>query len=284
MVEAIRSLWDGDDACVLRCKACGFGFGDPFVAGDARFYSILHEQHGYPAWRWDYDLATSNVDEKGQALDIGAGRGFFLKGLPTGWGLHAVESTPEMACFLKADAITVFDELENVPDAEFDLVTMFQVLEHIANFRSTLAHCARVLRPGGLLVITVPDADAMFLQERLTGAPDAPPNHIAKWTPAALTRVLAEQGLAAQPAIFEKPSWQQASSKMHLRVSAAALREGSVAAWANSIRNRRIRRPILAAVGLAVSMPMLGNLRTLRQGGAFGIVASNNSRDTILDF
>lgn len=42
------------------------------------------------------------------------------------------------------------------PAAAFDLVTAFDVFEHIADDRAALAEAARVVRPGGLLLLTVP--------------------------------------------------------------------------------------------------------------------------------
>lgn len=41
-------------------------------------------------------------------------------------------------------------------DAAFDVVLSFEVLEHVPNYRAALAECARVLRPGGVLLLTAP--------------------------------------------------------------------------------------------------------------------------------
>jgi SAM-dependent methyltransferase len=273
LATSIRTLWSGEQGYIKRCRDCGFGFGDPYVGGDEDFYSILHEQHGYPSWRWDYDVALAHAPAVGKALDIGAGRGFFLKGLPAGWIAHAVESTQAMRAHLKADRINVFGGLDDAPSATFDLVTMFQVLEHIADFRGTIAECHRVLKPGGLLVITVPDCDAMLAQERLTGAPDLPPNHVAKWTPATLQRVLKDEGFDVETTIPEPPSWKKIGSMMHLKVMSDALRPGTLAARAYSIKDRRLRVPLLALVGLLTSTPMIPEWKALRAGGAFGTVA-----------
>ena len=273
MANAIRRLWDGDHAEVRRCQACGFGFGSPFVGGDEEFYELMHEQHSYPSWRWDYDVALSQAPSGGAALDIGAGRGLFLKGLPEGWSRNAVESTATMKDLLRGDGIEVYEDLRSAPSAAFDLVTMFQVLEHISDFRGTLAECFRVMRPGATITITVPDADAMFDQERLTGCPDSPPNHIGKWTPATLARVLDEQGLTARSVTREPASWGRVAGMLHLKVMADALRRNSLAGRAFAIQDRRVRAPALAAVALATSLPMLVELQKLRAGGAFGITA-----------
>lgn len=274
MTAAIRHLWDGDRATIERCQKCGFGFGHPFVGGDEAFYSIMHEQHSYPSWRWDYDVALQYASEGGNALDIGAGRGYFLKGLGSGWKGHAVESTPTMKDHLRADGITVYQQLQDAPSAHFDMVSMFQVLEHIADFRGVLGQCRRALKPGGQLVITVPDGEAMLKQYEVTGAPDVPPNHVAKWTPTSLRLVLEEQGFVVNAVSPEPGSWRQIPKMLHLKVMADATQPGSLAARAYAMRNRRVRAALLAGVAACTGWPMLLRWRDLTMGGAFAAVAS----------
>ena len=88
--RCVERLWGGDDCEVLRCRECGFGFGRPFVGGDEEFYSILHEQAGYPAWRWDYDVALDKVirgrlyrigDRRLRAPLLAAAGGLFALGM-----------------------------------------------------------------------------------------------------------------------------------------------------------------------------------------------------------
>jgi hypothetical protein len=94
LVNCIGELWPEDTCEVYRCPSCGFGFGVPFVGGE-EFYGILHEQMGYPRWRWDYDAALSVLEtvRPGPILDIGAGDGQFLSSLNHQWSLHAVEAS-----------------------------------------------------------------------------------------------------------------------------------------------------------------------------------------------
>jgi len=274
MSTAIRNVWQGDDCEIRRCEECRFGFGNPFVGGDAQFYSIMHEQHGYPSWRWDYDMALANAPAGGQALDIGAGRGFFLKGLAKGWSRFAVESTQTMKSLLRKDGIEAFDDLAEAPDSNFDMVTMFQVLEHISDFRGVLSECFRVLKPGGSLIITVPDADAMFDQEVLTGCPDSPPNHVAKWTPDTLARVLDELGFVVHSWAPEPPTWKRVRAMMHIKLMAQATHDKSWASRAYGIKNRNLRAAALAGLAGLGAPAMLPRLKQLRAGGAFGIVAT----------
>src|SRR6266508_5992194 len=92
--------------------------------------------------------------------------------------------------------------------ATFQVVTLFQVLEHIAEFELVLNQCRELLAPGGRLVVTVPDGEAMIRQERLTGCHDMPPNHVNKRTPESLSRVLLRAGFDCGQPIYEPSFWK----------------------------------------------------------------------------
>jgi SAM-dependent methyltransferase len=75
-----------------------------------------------------------------------------------------------------------------------DVVANFQVLEHLGDQAGFLAECRRVLRPGGLLVVTTPN--------RLTFTPDSDtplnPYHTRELAPSELDRLLREAGLRVE--------------------------------------------------------------------------------------
>lgn len=278
LVKCISRLWQGDECVILRCGNCGFGFGHPFVGGDEEFYRILHEQKGYPTWRWDYDVAVQEALAKfpgGKVLDIGAGVGMFLRGLPDGWQGYAVEGSALTRRELEASGIEVFRDLSDAAQshaATFQVVTLFQVLEHIADFETTLEQCRRLLAPGGRLVITVPDGDAMIRQERLTGCHDMPPNHINKWTPDSLRRVLTRTGFVPSEPMLEPSSWNNLRANLHLRVSADACKQKSLAAQIYRIRSRPLRIAALSLLGAPALLRMLPYSQQLRLGGAFAMI------------
>jgi SAM-dependent methyltransferase len=262
----------------LRCKACTFTFGYPFVGGDEEFYSILHEQQGYPTWRWDYDVAIREALSPlkgGRILDIGAGSGIFLRQLGPQWNRYAVEASELTIQPLEELGIQVFRDLATAAQSEaglFQVVTLFQVLEHLSEFRPVLAQCRQLLGAGGRLVITVPDGDAMIRQEKLTGCPDMPPHHINKWTPTSLSKVLREEGFEPQPAIFEPTSWHNVRGALHLKMIADATHPRSLAAQAYRISHKKVRTLLLAGLGLAALVKMLPAVPQLKQGGAFAMI------------
>ena len=278
--ECIRRLWQADDCVIHRCAECGFAFGFPFVGGDEEFYGILHEQKDYPVWRWDYDVAMDNAIARfdgGRILDVGAGVGMFLRRLGPKWECFALEGSESTRHDLEVLGVKVFRDLVTAADSEggkFQVVTLFQVLEHIAEFDRVLELCRQLLATGGRLVVTVPDGDAMIRQERLTGCHDMPPNHISKWTPESLSRAMDRAGFAVSQAIDEPSSWRNLKASLHMKVAADATRARSLAAQVYRIRNQRLRRLALAGLGAPALISLLPHVSQLRLGGAFGMVAA----------
>ncbi len=94
----------------------------------------------------------------GRLLDVGCSSGHFLKvALDHGYDIHGVEPNPEMAKFatesLKLPKIQCGTlHAAHYPDASFDAVTLWDVLEHVEDPGGILEEVRRVLRPGGWLV------------------------------------------------------------------------------------------------------------------------------------
>lgn len=285
LLHVIRRMWPNGVVQVRHCDQCGFSFGDPFRGGDDAFYRILHEQMGYPAWRWDYDAALAQPSVRalqgGRVLDVGAGAGAFLSRLGEDWDTHAVESTEITRAVLEGKGIKIHESLDaptlNALAGSFDLITLFQVLEHISDFYPVLRACRMLLKPGGVIVITVPDGDAMAEQERMTGCPDMPPNHIGRWSPNSLSLALRKSGLSPQHAVPEPPSWSKVRQHLYLKVIADAARPWSLAAQVYRVKRKAIRAPLLGAAGVLGGVGLLRYGTRLRRGGAFALAAVRDS-------
>ena len=104
------------------------------------------------------ELAHSLVPS-GRVLDVGCGTGRFLEGLPAGYELAGVDVSAGMLEIARQKGLDVVQssgaELPFADDS-FDLVTTFAVLHHLIDpdiVRATLAEMARVLRPGGWMIV-----------------------------------------------------------------------------------------------------------------------------------
>jgi SAM-dependent methyltransferase len=131
-------------------------------------------------------------------LDLGFGGGGMLAAAERqGWSCHGVEVAPAALRHGAARGWTVSDNPvdSRFPAAGFDVVTMVEVIEHVAEPDALLESAARLLRPGGLLFVTTPNAQS--LNRRLLGqawSVVAPPEHLTLWSAAGLCQSLARAG------------------------------------------------------------------------------------------
>jgi len=128
----------------------------------------------------------------GSVLDIGCGTGRFLEFAQThGWQIAGLELCAgvgrETASRLRAQVYlgSVFDV--ELPKEKFDLVTMFDCIEHLEDPLRALTICHRTLKPGGVLAITTPNFKGIG---RLLLGPQAfaiwPDTHIVYFMPRSL--------------------------------------------------------------------------------------------------
>jgi SAM-dependent methyltransferase len=161
----------------------------------------------------------------GRILDVGCGSGFFLRALdPSRWerfgvelGAGAVEASRRA---LGADRIvqgTLHDAA--YPDAEFDVVTLWSALEHTNQPRCTLTEARRILKPGGSLIVQVPNA-ASYQLRLFSGSWFAldVPRHRYHFTPDTLERQLSKAGLS----VYRRTFFSKAHNAHALRQSLKA--------------------------------------------------------------
>jgi 2-polyprenyl-3-methyl-5-hydroxy-6-metoxy-1,4-benzoquinol methylase len=150
----------------------------------------------------------------GRMLDVGCGNGRFLTTMRTlGWDVQGVEFSENgiKACRLSGLSVHHGDLASaRFPDGSFDLVTVRHVIEHVPAPRPFMAELARILRPGGRLVIETPRSDALGRRwfSSYWYANDVP-RHLFLFSPANLERLgasyaLRKSGMVTQttPKIF----------------------------------------------------------------------------------
>jgi len=109
-------------------------------------------------------LETYLTNDQRRILDFGCGWGFFLAAAKArGWQAHGLEPLPGHAVYARAkfDVDVVTDTLRDTSFAPemFDAVTAFQVFEHIPDPSGDVQRLHRILKPGGVVLIEVPNID-----------------------------------------------------------------------------------------------------------------------------
>lgn len=143
--------------------------------------------------------------KKGRLLDVGCATGDFLHQFQamTNWDVAGVEIVSEAATAARAKGLTIFEgdlENANLAQSSFDVITLWDVMEHMLNPAKILQMCYDLLKPGGMLVLKCPDPagkEASFFKESWIGY--EAPQHLFGFPKPVLLRKLNEIG-------FEKVS------------------------------------------------------------------------------
>ena len=149
-----------------------------------------------------HDLVSSfeGYRTHGRLLDVGFGAGWLLRAAADqGWSCWGTELANESLVAARTEPWQVFegDLLDAaMPPQHFDVITFVEVLEHLPDPLSYLKEATRLLRPGGLLYGTTPNAaSANGRILNLDWSIYAAPEHLQLFTPRALKHALASAGL-----------------------------------------------------------------------------------------
>lgn len=200
----------------MECSRCGYRFLSPrpsqaeitqAYSAPEQYDSWLREDEGRRLmWRKRWELVKSHATGK-RLLDVGAGLGTFLaEARDDGWEVSGTEvSKSAIAKARELFGIEISEgQLEEVSlKGPYDVVTLWHVLEHLPSPSRGLDLARRLLRPGGLLVVAVPnDSNARWRFQKLKNGAfmpyeDLAPGkeiHLSHFTIAALRAAIEARG------------------------------------------------------------------------------------------
>jgi SAM-dependent methyltransferase len=180
------ALWSRGDAHYVRCRACSLVYENPRLTerGLVRFYSaksyFVAEEGSPPTSGYQdyesqvtrdlleeyFDIVQSHAPGPGALCDVGCGPGGLLRiARDRGWQACGVEISSWAARRARDEGLDVHEgslSHARFPDDAFDAVTMFDVLEHLAQPGEVLHEVFRILKPGGVFVAETPNVDGFF--------------------------------------------------------------------------------------------------------------------------
>jgi SAM-dependent methyltransferase len=198
-----------------RCASCELvyapEYADPddvytegYLTGDTEFgldlfHPLFQEFLAFAAAK-RLDIIEALQPRRGRLLDVGCGSGEVLAvARDRGWEVAGAEPVPQSAEIARGRGLDVRSALlddAGFEEASFDVVTAFHVLEHIPTGVAFLRDLARYARPGGLVVVEVPNWGSFDRERKGAEWPGVRPlEHVAHYDPATARRTLERAGL-----------------------------------------------------------------------------------------
>lgn len=221
--SARRLLFRKDGFDLVECGECGLAFvaNPPSDAEVAGFYDGAGDYHSElldprdPGFQRMRGIARKHLKvllksvpdpQRLKLLDIGCSNGLFLaKARAAGFSVRGVELSPMTAEFARSHfALDVFRGSwrdADIPECSLDVITLFDVIEHMPDPLAELRGIRKLLKPGGLLLQSTPNIDGLFPRVSQPFArmldywphPE-PPHHLYQFSVRTLSELTARAG------------------------------------------------------------------------------------------
>jgi hypothetical protein len=203
-----RRVPDGVHYRIVKCHTCGLVRSDPVL--DSLALAELYAQSSFAyagevenirATYGRYLAKTAPYQtRKGALLEIGCGNGFFLEEALS-QGYHPVQGIEASRIAVESAPPTVREKI--ICDAmrpgifspeHFEIVCLFQVMDHLPEPGVILDECYKLLRPGGLILLISHNVESISAKLLKNRSPIIDIEHTYLFSPATLTRLLVAHG------------------------------------------------------------------------------------------
>jgi SAM-dependent methyltransferase len=196
---------DGEIEYVLwECRDCGVQFWSPFKNPGAEWYE---KDKRYSSRNASPELKPGRNQKyvieflrplRGKVLDAGCGTGTFLNWAKsngwTGSGFdfddHAIKVAKDFFRLENVERNDLSGYYKGHNNEEFDLITLFDVFEHIDDHNEIFEIIKKMLNKNGCIAMTMP----YRRHARWLNSQDLPPRHLTRWDRRSLRRFLEDHG------------------------------------------------------------------------------------------
>lgn len=190
-IDISDELQNVDQIDLYRCNQSGLLFYHPIsLSGSDKLYEQLQSNFDwyYMPDKWEHLMASQDIEISDHILEVGCGQGYFVQRMvENGFSIEGIEMNSQAVKDARQNNLPVFNKsLQELTESHvnaFDVVCFFQVLEHISDPLNFLTDAAKLLKPMGKLIISVPNQDS-FIQYDENDALNMPPHHVTRWSKA----------------------------------------------------------------------------------------------------
>lgn len=203
-------LFNKDGYSVVRCRRCSLVYvgdelesidfaalygKDYYLSEDKRLFSnYLAEEPERLASARSRVEKLKKLKKTGRLLDVGCAAGFFLEAAKPYYDVVGVDLSEYSSSYARErfglNVLTGNLEQAELPENSFDVVTLWDVIEHVADPLAVMCEVGRILRPGGIAVVATGDIES--LHARIAGENWpllAPPWHLYYFSRKTLKRL-----------------------------------------------------------------------------------------------
>jgi len=276
------------DYKLYNCPSCDVVFSDPMKNpgagwyGESEMYMLGKVLHQKAAWYHNQFLQDKKVYGV-ELLDVGCGTGIFLKeSQRLGYKITGIDFDRENIRIAhehfglrEVFPITLEELIASYQNKKFDVITFFEVLEHIDDPNNFIKLIKTGLKPGGYVALSVPNRER-FLDP--LGKGDYPPNHLTRWNSHSLTYFLEKRGFEIIKIVTNKINTDELMgylrAKIRFRIAHKLVQKGRAYNDPAIICRAATLMKIKDTALKLVTMPLAPILRLLKlQGGGLYCVA-----------
>ncbi|MGA2324174.1 MAG: class I SAM-dependent methyltransferase [Sedimentisphaerales bacterium] len=172
--ESLTDLGMIHDGRLFRCYICGTSrlevhnklslkahaaYGDAYRAG-------LDLEKPRKVFELFQKILKGTPGKYKDLLDVGCGDGAFLKlAKQNNWNVLGIDSDPKAVATARKHGIQAFLGTAGksaLVEKSFDVITLWDILEHIPNLKEVIVWLANIIRPGGKIFVLTPNADSIL--------------------------------------------------------------------------------------------------------------------------
>lgn len=199
-----------DELNIVQCKNCNFVFIPPYYRKEINYVNYKDEKvfeaikRGNDWLKYQrhflrYKLLKKYVVKGGNLFDLGVGWGHFLNaGRMLGYNVSGIEIAKMPYRYAKeylklpVDNIDFFDY--QAKQDYYDIITMWDVLEHIDNCDEVIKRCNGMLKKGGFIILQVPQIDSFFAKRQKENWQAMGLDHVNYFSKETIKRLLKDKG------------------------------------------------------------------------------------------